>query len=238
VRVIIADDESPARERLRTLLSRFDDVEIVAEAADGEAAVAALDAHAPDALFLDIRMPGLTGLDIADLVRFREPKPQVVFISAYDAHALEAFELDVTDYLTKPVRPSRLADTLNRIRARLTEPVAGERRTSTDKLGVPAGGKTVLIETGAIISATVTSGLVELACTDRVHHLSWTLKQLEEKLAGDARFEKVSRQAIVNLDRVTRIEPFFSGTAKLLMEDGSKIDASRTATRQLKQRFS
>lgn len=237
MRVILADDEPLARERMRTLLSRAPDVDIVGEAGDGEAVVDLCRDLPADALFLDIRMPGLSGLDVADVLRGQAAKPAIVFVSAYDEHALEAFNLEVLDYLTKPVRPSRLEQTLARIRGLKAAPEVREAESGGEKLGVPSGGKTLFVTRGQILHATVANGLVDLVCDDRTYHLSWTLKQLEHKLAGDARFEKVSRQGLVNLDRVRAMEPGVSGTARLILDNNMRVDISRNAAKKLRTRF-
>lgn len=116
LKVVIADDESPARERLRALLSDLGDVEVIAEAGDGQQALQACADHAPDLVLLDIAMPGMDGLEAARHLATFEPRPAVVFCTAYDAHALSAFEAEAIDYLVKPVRPERLAAALERVR--------------------------------------------------------------------------------------------------------------------------
>ena len=116
MKVVIADDEPLARERLRSLLAAHPDVEVVAEVGDGRAALEACAGHAPDLVLLDIAMPGMDGLEAARHLAAFEPRPAVVFCTAYDAHALSAFDAAAVDYLVKPVRPERLDDALGRVR--------------------------------------------------------------------------------------------------------------------------
>src|SRR5690606_6197112 len=116
VKVVIADDEPLARERLRALLAAHDDIEVVAEAGDGRAALQACAEHEPDLVLLDIAMPGIDGLEAARHLAAFEPRPAVVFCTAYDAHALSAFDAAAVDYLVKPVRPERLQAALDRVR--------------------------------------------------------------------------------------------------------------------------
>ncbi|GHE39819.1 LytR/AlgR family response regulator transcription factor [Vulcaniibacterium thermophilum] len=116
LKVVIADDEPPARERLKSLLGDIGDVEVIAEAGDGQQALQACAEHAPDLVLLDIAMPGMDGLEAARHLAAFEPRPAVVFCTAYDVHALSAFEAEAIDYLVKPVRPERLAAALERVR--------------------------------------------------------------------------------------------------------------------------
>ncbi len=231
--VIIADDEAPARQRMRSLLARFDDVVVVGEAEDGESAVRLCERLAPDAVFLDIRMPGLSGLDAADFLKHGQTA--VVFVSAYDEHAFEAFEVKALDYLSKPVRPSRLAESLERIRERGRPPQAAA--APARKLGVPTGESTELVSFDQIRYARVAHGLLELYCERRKYNLTWTLKQLEDRLGDDPRFVKISRQALVNFNAIKTIDPLYSGTSALTMSDGAKLEASRSATKALKKRL-
>lgn len=229
LRVVIADDEPLALERMAMLLSNQDKVTVVGEASNGTDALTLLRDDGIDAAFLDIRMPGLSGLDLADFLRDRDLA--IVLVSAFDQHAVKAFDLNVTDYLTKPVRPSRLTQTIEKIRGR--QAVEGEA-----KIALPMGEDLVLIDVEDILHAQVRDGALELKCKDRMYFPNWSLKQLEDRLAQQGRFLKVSRQAIINTEALKAITPLFSGASQLTLSDGSKIEASRSGTRALKALFS
>ena len=228
LQVMIADDEPLSLERMALLLASQEGVNVVGQAQNGSEALDFLKNHDVDAVFLDIRMPGLSGLDLAGLLKDR--KLAVVLVSAYDQHAIDAFDLNVTDYITKPVRPSRLAQALDKIRSsRNPQEVA--------KIAISVGEGLILVNVTDIIYAQVRNGSLELICGARTHYPNWSLKQLQEKLAHHDQFLKVSRQALINTECLKAIKPHFSGTSLLTLGDGTKIEASRSCTRMLKAKF-
>ncbi len=228
LRVVIADDEPLSLERMAMLLNGQDQVTVVGQARNGTEAMKLLEDQTVDAAFLDIRMPGLSGLDLADLLKHRQMA--VVLVSAYDQHAVDAFELNVTDYLTKPVRPSRLTQTLAKIRG-------AQQQKVDSKIAIPVGEDLLLVEVADILYAEVRDGALELKCQDRKYFPNWSLKQLQERLVSNEQFLKVSRQAIINTHTLKTITPLFSGTSLLTLSDGSKVEASRSGTKILKAQF-
>ncbi|MCB1049993.1 MAG: response regulator transcription factor [Acidobacteria bacterium] len=235
IRVAIADDEAPARGRLKTLLAKMGDIEIIGEASDGDAAVNLCANPQLDILFLDIRMPEWSGLDVAAWLQERgDERPFIIIVSAYDQHALEAFELEVLDYLTKPIRPARLEKALNRARARLN-PIPS---SPVDfKMGLPYKERTILVAVESIHWVQYENGVLAVQTADQRLFIPWNLKQFEEKLQGHGKFIKISRQTIVNLDSLKAIDPMLSGTSILEMKDGTRLEASRSATTRLKTLF-
>ena len=225
--MIIADDEPLALERMAALLANQEQVNVVGTAANGAEALELLKDESVDAAFLDILMPGLSGMDLADL--FKDRDTAVVLVSAFDQHAVQAFDLNVTDYLTKPVRPSRLTQAIEKIR--------GVQPVKAGKLALPVGEDLMLIDPEDILHAQVRDGVLELTCKDRKYFPNWTLKQLMDRLASDNHFVKVSRQAMINARALKTITPLFSGVSQLTLIDGGKIEASRSGTRLLKSRF-
>ena len=158
MRVLIADDEPLARDRLRAMLGEIPGVEVVAEAGDGHAALHACAEHHPDMILLDISMPGIDGLETARHLAEFDPRPVVVFCTAYDQHALSAFDAQAVDYLVKPVRPERLAAALERVR---TFTAGRKRGFSSDRIvgiGVDTTGSTPVVSFDNIIITTPTEG--------------------------------------------------------------------------------
>lgn len=235
LRVLIADDESPARQRMRNLLGAFPNIEIAGEARDGNEVLAICREDDINAVFLDIQMPGLTGLDVAD--HLRHSKLAVVFVSAYGEHALEAFDLEACDYLTKPVRPGRLEQALDRVRNAVFSANTGTATSQDDKplagkISIPVGKRNLIIEERSIVFATVYEGSMELWTTEKQYFLAWTLKQLEDVLTQRALFFKVNRQTLINLDFLKSVE---YSTSTLTMVNGSRLDISRSATKKLRE---
>jgi two-component system LytT family response regulator len=244
LRVLLADDEEPARRKLRHLLGREPDVEIVGEAADGVEAVAAIRATAPDLVFLDIQMPRLDGFGVVAEVG-APAMPPVVFVTAYDEHALRAFEVEALDYLLKPFAASRLARLLDRARRRLGEPAAaapsGDLAARLERLlgelrPEPVYLRQLLAERGANRQA-----LLAVADIDRIradgnylvitaggadYRRRGTLRDLEARL-DPALFLRLSRAEIVRLAAIREVQPWFHGDARVLLADGTVLTWSR-----------
>lgn len=200
MRVVLADDEPLARRRLGALLSAFEDVELVAEATDGEQALAACVAYRPDLLLLDIAMPGMDGMEAARRLRTLEEPPAVVFCTAYDGHAVSAFEVDAVDFLVKPVRVERLAAALSRARTFL----AGRRHTAEGgrrHLCSRVGGSLKLIPLEDVQFLQAEEKYVVVGHPGGEHLIEESLKSLEEEF-GD-RFVRIHRGCLVARERIT-----------------------------------
>jgi DNA-binding LytR/AlgR family response regulator len=248
-RCLIVDDESPARDELRYLLRDIEGVVVVGEAATVEEARVLLSSVGYDIVFLDIRMPGETGLDLARLLRDSPSDTAVVFTTAYPDHALEAFDLAATDYLLKPFDGERLEEAVARALARQTrtksEPAqpgvsdrpgrAGRspRPEYRSRLLVQKGDRTVLIDETDVVYASAARGYTYLKlATERVL-VSYSLAELAERL-GDRAF-RAHRSHLVNLDHVEELAPYFGGQLVLVMrdQDRSRIPVSRRQAREL-----
>lgn len=260
-RALIVDDEAPAREELRYLLEEAtgaDDqtglVQVVGEATNGEEALVLLNSLDYDLVFLDIRMPGLTGLEVAERLRGKPNAPRVIFTTAYPDHAVEAFDLAASDYLVKPFDAGRLRRAVERALALPAgkedddeAPVAEEAAaTAADSGPVPRplvripvqkDGRTVLVEGDAIVYAAAARGYSSLKLADDNVLVSFSLNELERRLHGH--FYRVHRSYLVNLRYVRELAPDFRGTLVLVMNDRqrSRVEVSRRQARELRKRL-
>jgi two-component system LytT family response regulator len=238
IRAIIVDDEAPARDRLRRLLGEAGDVEVVGEAEDGEGAMERVAALAPAVVFLDIQMPGCSGLDVA--ASLPAPAPHVVFCTAFDQYAIDAFELNAVDYLLKPITRARLAKALDRVRQGAPPPDAVARALSgtapATRFLARKGGAYRVIAARDVLCFVSDGGLTKLRTADQQLELPPTLNELEARL-DPATFFRVSRAAIVNLDAVAELTPTMGGHGELRLRDGLRLDVSRRRFRDLTERL-
>lgn len=239
MKVVIADDEPLARERLRELLSEIAGVEVVADAADGQEALHACAAHRPDLVLLDIAMPGIDGLEAARHLAAFEPRPAVVFCTAYDAHALSAFEAEAIDYLVKPVRPERLAAAVERARTF----AAGRGQVET----VPGGSAQRRTHLCARLR-----GSLRLIPVEEVHYLhaeekyvivhhargedliEESLKSLEEEFGE--RFVRIHRNCLVARHEIVELRRSPDGHVQALLRHGKQpLEVSRRCVAGLRE---
>lgn len=269
---LIVDDEPPARQRLQKLLSpyvRDGRIRIVGEAGDGIEALDILESEERvDILFLDIQMPELSGFDLLDRLAASR-RPTVIFTTAYNSYALQAFEANAIDYLLKPISKERLAESIQRAR-RLVHGT-GDRELNDERLGklleyidaqlpqdedpgapkdhvrqlsVPYRDRILLVPVDQIITAEIEDGITRVFALEkddvsavprlRRHVVNYTLDQLESMLPSD-RFMRVHRSAIVHLDEIKELIPWFSGRYKLLLTGEHEVIASRERSKQLKE---
>ncbi len=243
IRALIVDDEYPARAELRFRLSRYPDVEVVGEAATAREALQLVAALEYDVLFLDVHMPGLNGLELARQLREgQRPAPSVVFVTAYDEYAVEAFGTRAVDYLLKPVDDERLAETIDRLREehrgpRGEEPPA-EGPSCLVWIPTEKEGKTIPVALEEVIFISAEGENVFVHTGAEALRTRFTLHQLNERLPQD-RFFRCHRSYIVNIYQVREIIPYFSGTYLLSMKDRNRtrIPVSRGNAKRLKQLF-
>jgi two-component system, LytTR family, response regulator len=239
ISVIIVDDEEPARGKLRRWLGSEPDVGIVGEFADGLSAAHSIASRAPDVVFLDIQMPGLSGLQLAAQL---EPatSPLLVFVTAYDAHALAAFDLNAVDYLLKPYDEERFRRALERVRDRLGAPehrqsavrVARQQTGTSDHLLVPAGEGLRLIDCTAIHSLEADDNYVHVHTAERSYLLRRTLRDLLQQL-GEQRFVRIHKSVAVNIAEIDALTPLFKGDYELRLRSGKLLRLSRRYTAEL-----
>ncbi|MEQ1505551.1 MAG: response regulator [Myxococcota bacterium] len=241
LRVLIADDESMARKRLTRLLAAVPDVVVVGEATTGVEVLAALRAGAEvDLILLDIHMPDLTGVETLALLGPTDPL--VVFTTAHADHAVQAFDGGAADYLLKPIEPGRLVKALDRARERLVarmpaaRPDVGPVGGSTpgpSRIPVPTRKGLVLVDPADISHAVIDGESVVLVTRKGRFYTEFRLADLERRLP--ASFLRVHRQAVVNLDRIERLEDADSGGYLAVLDDGSAVPVSRQVARQLRR---
>jgi len=250
IHVLVADDEQPARQRLIDLLRRDDQVASVSEAADGETAVEMIQREKPDLLFLDVQMPELDGLGVIDAIGAAD-MPLTVFVTAYDQHAVRAFEASALDYLLKPFSDERFEAAMARVKTRLDErsmrefgqrvmkmvsavPSTAEKRL--DRLVVKAGGTTRFIRVIDIDWIEAAGVYVTLHVGGKELLYRAALNDLAEKL-DPRRFVRVHRSALINIESVVQLEPISHGEFEAVLKNGSRTRVSRTYRGQLEKRL-
>jgi two-component system, LytTR family, response regulator len=238
IRTIIVEDEPLARERLRTLLEGEPDIEIVAECGDGESAVEAIQEQEPQLVFLDVNMPELDGFGVLERVG-PEAIPAVVFVTAYDQFAVQAFEAHAIDYILKPFDEDRFRTAVARarhaLRARASQDIDSRlaallgdlrRPRHLERLAIKAGGKIVFIRTEEIDWIGAEGNYARLHTGNRSHLLRETMSTLESKLDPD-RFLRIHRSTIVNTESIAELEPLFQGDYVVILRDGTRLTSSR-----------
>jgi two-component system, LytTR family, response regulator LytT len=256
LRVVVVDDEQLAREELCYQLEQLDGIEIVAQASNGIEAIGAVERHEPDLVFLDIQMPGLGGFEVARrLLEHEDEAPAMVFVTAFDQHAIEAFEVNAVDYLLKPVESGRLEQALQRARRRVDAERSGTaaaptndqleqivkmmagRQTRRDQVAIRVGERFVLVQADEIIYASLADESINIV-TGQVAGTSnyRTLDELQARLDPDV-FWRVHRSHLVNINKIKEIVPWFSRNYILRMKDakGSEIPVSRAQTKRLRE---
>jgi two-component system LytT family response regulator len=239
LRAIIVDDEELARGFLREMLGAHPDIEIAAECPNGFEAVKAIGEMRPDLLFLDVQMPKLDGFEVLELL---DAPPAVIFVTAYDQYAVEAFELHAVDYLLKPIGRARLAQALDHLR---TLPPAAEREASLDRAirGQPpsparflvrSGGNYLVVHGSRVVYFGTEGSLTRLVADKGEYWMDPTLNDLERRL-DPARFFRISRAALINLNAVTEVIPLTGGSGEVLLKNGQKLEVARRRFRDLLQ---
>jgi two-component system, LytTR family, response regulator len=241
IRIMLVDDEQAARERLRQMLGPIPGLEIVGEAADGEQAIERIVDLRPDLVLLDIQMPGCTGLEVAACLP--TPRPRIIFCTAFDQYAVDAFELHAVDYLLKPVNRARLARAIERVcQGDGLEPggeierILAALRTRNTRLLARSGDGYRVISQSEVVHFFSDTGLTKLCTRDRAYLLDPTLNDLEQRL-DPALFFRVSRAAIVNMDCVIEVLPLIGGVAEVVLNTGVRLEVSRRRVKDLLQRL-
>jgi two-component system LytT family response regulator len=257
VKVVIADDEPLARRRSARLLREREDVEIVAQCSGGAEAAASIRALAPDLVLLDIQMPDLDGFGVIAEVGL-EQMPHVVFVTAYDQHAIKAFEIDAVDYIVKPYTPERFNAAVDRAIERIAQRASSappndskesqmlslmqrvfseeDQAPGSDRIIVRERDRIRLVRAREIDWVESEANYVRLHTSNGSYLIRGNLGKLEEKLSAFG-FVRVHRRFLVNLDRVTEVQPWFGGDAIVVLSNNTKVRLSRTFRETFEKRF-
>jgi two-component system LytT family response regulator/two-component system response regulator LytT len=251
LRTVVVDDEQLAREELCFLLDQIPGIEVIAQAGDGPEALNVIAEHAPDLVMLDVQMPGLTGFEVARRLLQRDTESHLVFVTAYDQHAIEAFDVNAVDYILKPVEAARLATAVERVRKRMQsdrgQPGApnldrvlrflAERQNRRDQLAVKVGDRFLLVQAEDLVHASVEDDVITVVTNSLSGTSNYrTLDELQARLDPEV-FWRVHRSHLVNINKIREIVPWFSRNFILKMKDtkGSEIPVSRAQTRRLRE---
>ena len=259
LRAVLVDDEQLARDELQYLLGRVGDVEIIGQAGNGVEAVATIERLEPDVVFLDVQMPGLTGFEVARRLVEARADAHIIFVTAYDQHAIEAFEVNAVDYLLKPVDPARLEVAVQRARRRMefsrVEPdrasgagvsnaqlekiveLVTERQSRRERLAIKVGERFLLVRAEEIIYASLADESITVVTPQHTGTSNYrTLDELQARLDPTV-FWRVHRSHLVNINKIKEIVPWFSRNYILRMKDAkaTEIPVSRTQTRRLRE---
>jgi two-component system LytT family response regulator/two-component system response regulator LytT len=261
LRTMIVDDEQLARDELGYLLGQVGGVEVIAQAGNGVEALETIERLQPDLVFLDVQMPGLTGFEVARRMLDSGPASHIIFVTAYDRHAIEAFEVNAVDYLLKPVDAARLELALQRARRRISfdrhmgtdgaAAAAGigndqlekivqlvtERQSRRERLALKVGERFMLVQAEEIVYASLVDDSITVVTNQHAGTSNYrTLDELQERL-DPAVFWRVHRSHLVNINKIREIVPWFSRNYILKMKDdkATEIPVSRTQTRRLRE---
>lgn len=246
VRVLIVDDEELARQRLHRLLAAEQDVEVIGEAPDGVQAVDAIRRLMPDLVFLDVQMPEVDGFAVLERLR-PQPPPAIIFVTAHDDYALRAFDVHAVDYLRKPFDAARFKEAFARARQRLAGSGAADQARKIDallaqveaqpprsreRLMVRTDGRLYFVRIDDIDWIEAAGNYVKLHVGRDTHLMRETMMGIE-KMLDPTRFLRIHRSAIVNLDRVREMQPWFSGEYTVILRDGTQLRLSRVYRERL-----
>jgi two-component system, LytTR family, response regulator len=252
LRIVIADDERPARSFLAALLRGFDDVRIVGEADSGRQAVSLIVREKPDLALLDLHMPELDGLGVVRTLR-KQDLPLVAFVTAYEEYAVRAFELNAVDYLLKPVDKARLRETLNRAHERMERSEDNDQKARVraaaaayesvarpdylDRIPIRRRDELTFVLVDDIAAVVAEGELLHVFTVKQVRHtITYRLKDLEARL-DPARFVRLGRGALANLDAIVKVNAMPGGTHIAVMNNGQKLQISRIQSRRLRARL-
>lgn len=239
MRVLIVDDEEPARIRLRQLLASHADLEVAGEAETGMQAMELSNQLKPDLILLDIQMPFCSGIDVAACLS--EPRPHIIFCTAYEQHAVDAFELNAVDYLLKPISRARLAQALERVRAlvalsrhKALDRVVRSRSAGPARFLARKGTHYLVVDETRVLFFASEDGVTRLVAENGQYWMDPTLNELEQRL-DPTRFFRISRASLINMNAISEVHPVCGGSGEVLLKNGQHLEVSRRRYRALLQ---
>ncbi|MCU0239386.1 MAG: response regulator [Pyrinomonadaceae bacterium] len=253
LRVIIADDERPARLFLKAILQEFEFVEIIGEAENGSEALEIIREKKPDLALLDLQMPELTGLEVVKLLR-KNQMPLVAFVTAFDEFAVQAFEVNAVDYLLKPIEKQRLAETLQRASERLEQTDFQKNETEKlratvetynelsrpefiERIPVKRREEIILVPVREVVAIVAEGELLHITnYQNKKFIINYRLKDLEARIEPN-KFIRLSRGALVNLEMISKVSPMPGGTYQVLLKNGQELSSSRLQSKILREKF-
>jgi two-component system, LytTR family, response regulator len=249
IKTLVVDDEPLARERLTGLLSSEPDIDLVGQCRDGEEAVTSIMDYSPDLVFLDVQMPQMNGFEVIDAVG-SERMPLVIFVTAYDQHALQAFKVRALDYLLKPFDRERFSDALHRARKQIERDETGDigRRLlalvkdlrkdqpRAERLVVKSGGRLCCLRVDEIDWVEAAGNYVRLHVGPTSHLLRETMNAIEGRLDPE-KFFRIHRSRIVNMERIQELQPWLNGEYAVLLRTGTRLTLSRGYREKLQDRL-
>ena len=248
MKAVVVDDEQLAREELCYMLEKMGDIEVIGQAGNGLEAVGIVERLTPDVLFLDVQMPGLNGFEVAHRLIQHGSSPNIVFVTAFDRHAIEAFEVNAVDYLLKPIEAARLQQAVERARRRVSPEtplnnqverivqLMSERQSKRERVAVKVGERFLLVQADEIIYASLTNESINIVTSQLAGTSNFrTLDELQARLDPGV-FWRVHRSHLVNINKVKEIVPWFSRNYILRMKDAkaTEIPVSRAQTKRLR----
>ena len=249
LRAVVVDDEQLAREDLCFLLEQLGGIDVVGQAGNGVEGLATIQAMTPDVVFLDVQMPGMSGFEVARQLLEKESASQIVFVTAYDQYAIEAFEVNAVDYLLKPIEQARLEQALHRVARRISSDrplndqlakilqIVGERHGRRDQMAVKVGDRFLLVQADDIVFASLSDDSISIVTNGLSGTSNYkTLDELQARLDPDV-FWRVHRSHLVNITKIKEIVPWFSRNYILRMNDSkaTEIPVSRSQTKRLRE---
>src|SRR5437867_5913258 len=249
LRAVLVDDEQLARDELGYLLGQVGGVEVIGQAGNGLEALTTIDRLHPDVVLLDVQMLGLTGFEVARQLLDRRAASHIVFVTAFDQHAIEAFEVNAVDYLLKPVDPARLEVAVDRARRRISSDrplndqlerivqLVTERQNRRERLAIKVGERFLLVQADEVIYASLADEAITVVTNQHAGTSNYrTLDELQARLDPGV-FWRVHRSHLVNINKIKEIVPWFSRNYILRMKDekSTEIPVSRTQTRRLRE---
>ena len=242
IKIVIIEDEAPARELLKAYLAKEEDIEVVEECENGFEGIKAISKHHPDLVLLDIQMPKLTGFEMLELL---DEYPQIIFTTAYDQYAIKAFELNATDYLMKPFSKERFLKALSKARSKIAEKGAEDEKVqqlistvkeqsgTISRIFVKTGNRIDVIPVSEIIRIDAQDDYAEIITKNKSYLKKETMNYLEKNLPK-INFIRVHRSSIINTDFMDKIEKYGKESYLVVLKDGSRINVSKSRIKELK----